>query len=200
MFNTRKQNICRHSQRENIQRKLSENDSGKTSGKPMSWFLKPRVRQFLECSLADNFCKRSFERGAGLFLLKIGYCEIWDDCNRALGVFWGGGGRRRRGCCPNVSCRVLPAVHGHLRLRRRTRPPPRVPPPSTSTTNCSTSGTEIWTRAPKIVKIHYKCNKKIQIIKTNTPPTEEKNEVEQTPPSPTSSQLSDRPAWICILQ
>ena len=46
------------------ERKLSGNDSGKTSGKPMSWFLKPRVRQFLECSLADNFCKRSPERGA----------------------------------------------------------------------------------------------------------------------------------------
>ena len=70
ILNTRKRNICQHSQRENSQRKLSENYSGKTSGKPMSWFLKLKVRQLLECSLADNFCKRSPERDA-VFLVSM---------------------------------------------------------------------------------------------------------------------------------
>ena len=159
----------------------------------MSWFLKLRVRQFLECSLADDFCKRSPERGACLFLLKNCYYEIW-YCNSIWGILWRGGEGLLSKCeLPSPAC--CP------------RPPPTeekneaaAKGPTTKHHQLQHCGPEIWTKAPKIDKIHYKCNKKIKIMKTNTPPTEEKNEVEQTPPSPTSSQLSNRPAWICILQ
>ena len=89
MFNTRKQKNYWHFQRENIQRKLSEKDSGKTSGKPMSWFLKLRVRQFLECSLADNFLQaQPWERGLSLLVKNW---LLWNlRCNSIRGILGGG--------------------------------------------------------------------------------------------------------------